>query len=98
MSDPNSSFSCDVTSTDFVLRIFLFLSSDSPSAARLLCDSIFLVGFLIQPDCRDVGEGDLSEEFLDADTPSSPTTSDIWELVSESESEDTTTTKACPVV
>ncbi len=77
MSDPKSSFSCDATSTDFVLRIFFFLGSDSPSTARLLCDSIFLVGFLILPDCRDVGDGDLNEEFFDADTPSSPTTSDI---------------------
>lgn len=80
MSDPKSSFSCNVTSTDFVLRIFFFLGSDSPSAARLLCDSIFLVGFIIRLDCREVGEGDLSEDFFDANTPFFPTTSDIENL------------------
>lgn len=97
MSDPNSSFNCEVTSINFVLRIFFFLGSDSPSAAHL-CDSIFLVGFLIRLDWRNVGEGDLIKKFFDADTLSSPTASDIWELVSESVSEDTTTTGACPVM
>ncbi len=77
MSNPKSSFGYDVTSTDFFLQIFFFLGSDSPFTARLLCDSIFLVGFLILPDFRDVGDGDLNEEFFDADTLSSPTTSDI---------------------
>ncbi len=97
MSDPKSSFSYDVTFTDFVLQIFFFLDSDSLSTARLLCDFIFLVDILILPDGRDVGDGDLNKEFFGADTSSSPTTSDIRELVSESESEDTTTTEACPV-
>ena len=93
MSEPKSAFSCEVASTSFALQIFLFFGSDSSTAARLLCDSIFFDGFLFRADTRGVGEGDRGG-FFDANKLFCPTRSDTSEFGSESESKDTTKTGA----
>ncbi len=77
ISDPRYSFSCGVTS-NFDLRIFCLLGSDSSLASRLFCDSSFLVGFRVRLDCRGVGEGNFG------------TRGEEVSFSSESESEDTT--------
>ncbi len=84
MSDPRSSFSCEVASTSFALRIFFFFGSDSSTRARLL----------FRADTREVGKGD-RERFFDADRLFCPARSNTSELESQSESEDITKTGAC---